>query len=110
MNNADLKIGFFSGNHGDGIPFDGRGGTLGHSFAPTVGWTHFDSDERWAINPPSPEFFDIESVAVHEFGHLLGLAHSSDPNAIMFPSLRGGQRKVTLTEDDIQGIRFLYVL
>ncbi|XXG83587.1 hypothetical protein AAC387_Pa10g1310 [Persea americana] len=98
---ADIKIGFFSRSHGDNSDFDGRGGTLAHAYAPTMGLFHFDADERWAINPSNTEFFDVESVAMHEIGHLLGLQHSDNPNAIMLPSIPGGQKKATLGADDI---------
>ncbi|KAH7554679.1 hypothetical protein JRO89_XS12G0256600 [Xanthoceras sorbifolium] len=47
--NANLKIGFASGDHGDGSPFDGPGKTLAHAFSPTDGRFHFDADEKWAV-------------------------------------------------------------
>ncbi|KAG6399993.1 hypothetical protein SASPL_141481 [Salvia splendens] len=33
FNRADLRIGFFSGNNGNGEPFDGMLGTLANAFA-----------------------------------------------------------------------------
>jgi len=51
---------------------------------------------------------DLESVAVHEIGHLLGLDHSSEKEAIMFPTLEDGTRKVELSRDDIEGVQMLY--
>ncbi|XXG83597.1 hypothetical protein AAC387_Pa10g1318 [Persea americana] len=106
---ADIKIGFFPRSRGDNSPFDGRGGTLAHAYAPTRRWFHSDADERWAIKSSSKDFFDVESVAVHEIGHLLGLEHSTDRSAIRYPSIGGGKR-VNLTSDDIQGIQALYNL
>ena len=97
--NSDLTISFEKGDHGDGAPFDGRGGVLAHALAPTDGRFHFDADESWDL--------DLESVALHEIGHLLGLGHSSVQGAIMFPSIKGRETK-DLHEDDIQGIQALY--
>lgn len=104
--NADLFIAFHRRNHGDGAPFDGRGGVLAHAFAPTIGRFHYDADERWSIGPVA-NAFDLETVAIHEIGHLLGLGHSSVQTAIMFPSIGAAQIK-NLHADDIQGIRVLY--
>lgn len=53
--------------------------------------------------------FYIEDIAAHEFGHFLGLGHSTVPSATMFPSVSTcatGNR--TLDPDDIAGVEALY--
>ncbi|KAH7532562.1 metalloendoproteinase 3-MMP [Ziziphus jujuba] len=104
--NADLKIGFHRRDHGDGSAFDGPGGTLAHAFAPTDGRFHYDADETWSVGAV-PNAFDLETVALHEIGHLLGLGHSSVEGAIMYSGIAAGVTK-GLHGDDIQGIKALY--
>ncbi|KAF2316184.1 hypothetical protein GH714_041525 [Hevea brasiliensis] len=60
---ADIKIGFYRGNHGDGSSFDGRGGILAHAFAPQDGRFHYDADETWAVGA-TPGAIDLETVAL----------------------------------------------
>ncbi|XP_030553584.2 metalloendoproteinase 1-like [Rhodamnia argentea] len=104
---TDIVIGFYSGDHGDGHPFDGPGTVLAHSFAPTDGRFHYDADEQWSTAPSSTQS-DLESVALHEIGHLLGLAHTPDENAVMYAIMMPGALKRDLRQDDIDGIRALY--
>ncbi|PSS33738.1 Metalloendoproteinase [Actinidia chinensis var. chinensis] len=106
--NANLKISFHSLDHGDGAPFDGASGILAHAFAPTDGRFHFDADESWSTGSiPGQGQFDMETVALHEIGHLLGLDHSPVQGAIMYAIINPGVTK-GLHEDDKQGIRSLY--
>ncbi|KAF7809242.1 metalloendoproteinase 2-MMP-like [Senna tora] len=112
-NSADITIGFYTGDHGDGEPFDGVLGTLAHAFSPTNGRFHLDGDEDWVVSGDVTQSslstaVDLESVAVHEIGHLLGLGHSSVEEAIMYPTIAARTRKVNLAEDDIEGIQNLY--
>lgn len=103
---ADIKVSFERGEHGDGTPFDGRGGILAHAFAPSDGRLHFDVDEKWTVGVVFNEF-DVETVALHELGHVLGLAHSKIEAAIMWPLIDPGATK-GLNPDDVDGIRALY--
>jgi hypothetical protein len=104
--NADLKISFHKDDHGDGSPFDGPGGILAHAYRPSDGRFHYDGDETWSVGA-NPGAYDLETVALHEIGHLLGLGHSSVEGAIMFPTIRPGVTQ-SLHGDDVQGIKALY--
>ena len=51
----------------------------------------------------------IEDIAAHEFGHALGMGHSSYTDATMYPSYSYcSQAFRTLAPDDIAGVRSLY--
>uniref|UniRef100_A0A3B3QPV8 Matrix metallopeptidase 11a n=1 Tax=Paramormyrops kingsleyae TaxID=1676925 RepID=A0A3B3QPV8_9TELE len=94
--------------HGDVFPFDGPGGVLAHAFfpgTPRQGEIHFDADENWTVRKSSG--MDLLNTATHEFGHVLGLHHSMDPEAVM-SSFYTFSDPFTLTEDDKQGIQALY--
>lgn len=58
-----------------------------------------------AIDQLSQERLNI--TLVHELGHALGLGHSSNPAAMMYYSI-AGKTVAYLTEDDRDGITYLY--
>jgi len=51
---------------------------------------------------------DLESVALHDINHLIGLDHSKVPFSIMFSHLKHKKVKRRLTYDDIEGAMVLY--
>ncbi|XP_069949221.1 stromelysin-3-like [Cherax quadricarinatus] len=104
---VNIDVRFVKREHGDGDPLDGPGGVLAHAFFPLYGGdAHFDSEEKWTIE--SYKGTNILQVAAHEFGHALGLAHSSVSSSLMAPFYKGYDPNFSLTPDDIQGIQALY--
>ena len=51
---------------------------------------------------------NLFQVAAHEFGHSLGLAHSSVNAARMAPFYQGYVPNFELHQDDIDGIQYVY--
>jgi hypothetical protein len=108
---ADILIGWAEDEHGDGDSFDGPGDVLAHASYPNPYeerqvFLHFDDAERW-VNSETQNV-DLLTVAAHEIGHNLGLDHSNDPNALMYPSYSEPHR--FLGQDDIAGVQSLYGL
>ncbi|XP_070761481.1 collagenase 3 [Enoplosus armatus] len=105
--NADIMISFGTKEHGDYNPFDGPNGLLAHAYPPGQGIggdTHFDEDEHWSKDSSA---YNLFIVAAHELGHALGMSHSSDPGALMYP-VYSYATGYPLSEDDIEGIQALY--
>ncbi|MEO3944146.1 matrixin family metalloprotease [Gorillibacterium sp. CAU 1737] len=50
-----------------------------------------------------PGNYDLSTVMLHEFGHVLGLDHSENTKAIMRPTFKATEMQRTLDKDDING-------
>jgi MYXO-CTERM domain-containing protein len=60
-------------------------------------------------DPVAKGGFDLESILTHEAGHFLGLAHTTDAQAVMYWEYQpDSTRKRTLTGDDVAGICTVY--
>jgi len=68
---------------------------------------HFDDSEKW-VDGAVEGGLDIETVALHELGHLLGLNHSDVAGSVMWPTVSYNRTLRTLQEDDLRAIRALY--
>jgi hypothetical protein len=87
-----------------------QNGTLG------VTWSTSGTDEadmaintryRWTTGCTAVSgSFDLQSVYLHENGHVAGLGHSTDVNAVMYPSYQTA--RCSLAADDRNGIAALY--
>jgi hypothetical protein len=51
---------------------------------------------------------DLQETLTHELGHALGLGHTSDEIATMWPITHFDSRCGGLLGDDVEGIRFMY--
>jgi hypothetical protein len=85
------------------------GSTLGLAFLPPAfnggtlaGDIVMNTSQVWNIN----SHYDIQTVAIHEFGHSLGLAHSNITTAVMYAAYNG--IKQSLHSDDIAGMQWVY--
>uniref|UniRef100_A0A914Z171 Peptidase metallopeptidase domain-containing protein n=1 Tax=Panagrolaimus superbus TaxID=310955 RepID=A0A914Z171_9BILA len=114
---ADIKIRFGRMEHGDGKPFDGPDGELGH--ANIKGILHFDDDEIFKRYTRSDMITnttlrDIYWVALHEAGHVLGLDHIRDFGSIMAPiyftsmDSEGKYMEPSLVTTDITNVQEIY--
>jgi len=123
---VDSSLSFSNATEGDiriaGHEFDGPSGVLAHAYYPVpengtaAGDAHFDIEENWNGLAPSGFPIDLFTVALHEFGHSLGLPHAkkkdckitlpADQVPVMCASYRAA---VTgLHAKDIENIQTLY--
>jgi hypothetical protein len=102
--------------HDDAWPYDFGGGNTaitGHLALTTVTYDietaeiyDADIEINTAEHPPEnpgPGTIDLLALLTHETGHFLGLAHSADPTAVMYPSWKGIAMRA-LAPDDVAAI------
>uniref|UniRef100_A0A8B9FJW3 Matrix metallopeptidase 1 n=1 Tax=Amazona collaria TaxID=241587 RepID=A0A8B9FJW3_9PSIT len=106
---ADIMISFAYRDHRDNSPFDGPNGQLAHAFQPGEGIggdVHLDEEEAWTKDGRG---YNLFIVIAHELGHSLGLSHSNDPGALMYPTYSyTDPSEFLLPQDDIDGIQAIY--
>src|SRR5208337_3081898 len=78
------------------LPPPANGGT-------DAGDIFFNTAQSWQINGTN---YDLMTVAIHELGHALGMGHSTDTAAAMYPAYI--TTKQAVDADDISGIRSIY--
>jgi hypothetical protein len=81
-------------------------GQLAFAYAPppfNAGDIFFNTTQSWQTNGTA---YDLMTVAIHEFGHALGMNHSTIVKACMYAAY-GGSKQV-LTSADISGIQSIY--
>lgn len=69
---------------------------------------HFDDQEHTWVDGAFANAIDIESVALHEIGHCLGMLHTTVNGSVMFPTINQNSTSRSLQPDDVAGVYGLY--
>jgi hypothetical protein len=113
-NNSPLTFTQVQGQGDINVQFgyiDGQYNILGETCPPynpcDSGSVVLDTGETWALTQPQG-YGDVSllGVATHEFGHAIGLLHTNDTNALMYPEY--SPYVLQPNEDDIAGLQRLY--
>lgn len=112
---GDINISWSGSGYGGLHRFDGKGGRVAQTYYPFAsGAIWYDGDivlddaETWVVGTPTQAFphqSHLTTIVTHELGHSLGLAHSPNRAALMWPYYSGPQG---LTDHDIAGVQALY--
>jgi hypothetical protein len=97
---GDIRIGGFNFGTGDLAAADYPTPINNFSIAGDI---NFNTGQSFNINGQD---YDLQTVALHEFGHALGLAHTTVSGSAMIAGY--GKVRKTLGSDDVSGIRSLY--
>ncbi len=93
------------------------GKVLAHADFPGQCWSitpdrpkplHFDDSEHIWCDGAIRGAFDVETVALHEFGHLLGLTHGTVAGSVMYPAISSHYVLRELQPDDRERLGVLY--
>lgn len=113
-NNTPLTFTEVSDNRADIViefgAIDGPSQVLGQACPPSspcAGSVQFDSAEYWVLREPQYNTdISLLGVATHEFGHAIGLLHSDDTSALMYPQY--SPYNIYPGDDDVAGVQRLY--
>jgi hypothetical protein len=83
------------------------GVTSGHIFA-AVMEINSHASKLSTANPVDAGEYSLEAIVTHEAGHFYGLAHSADPQAVMYARYDDSEPALSLAADDIAGICAAY--
>ncbi|XP_054824731.1 metalloendoproteinase 2-MMP-like [Prosopis cineraria] len=71
--------------------------------------TFLSLDGQLGLNSTESDELDLETVVMHQIGHVLGLSHSAIEEAVMYPfNLASKKRKVDFAKDELERIQQFY--
>ena len=110
INESDIIISWETGTHGICTPFSSS--VLAHAYVGKMeagaSFVHFNDQQPFSVDST---LYDIETTALHELGHVLGLEHiANKPNTVMYPyqsyGFYGIKREPTL--EDVEALYAIY--
>lgn len=97
---SHIKISFY--------PLLDKNDHLVKTYLPPSGRLRLNVRVKWAVDNLTADAYDLESVAIHAIGHVLGLSHSHSPDSVMYHEISPGIKKLDLSPEDVVRAQHLY--